>query len=100
ILAEFIKGVRNETVELHTKQNTLSVDAGTMKTAILCFDASEYPIIPKINQKIKQTLPVVVLHGMITNIIDSIASSESRPELAGAFLDFQKGHTVLAATDS
>jgi len=100
IFSDFVRGVKNETLTLSTKQNTLFVDGGSMKTSILGFDATEYPIIPKINQANPYTLPAQTLQSMLGNITDSIALSESRPELAGAFVSFLNDSTVVAATDS
>jgi DNA polymerase-3 subunit beta len=100
ILADFIRTIQSETVTLSTKQNTLSVDGGSFHTTILCFDAAEYPLIPKIAATNTRTIPANTLQKMIATVTDSIAVSESRPELAGALFGFQAESTIVAATDS
>jgi len=99
MLADFVRSAPGENVVLELKQNTLSAQAGSYRTTILCFDASEYPITPKVEGGQQYIIPAAVLRQLISTTADSIASSDSRPELAGALLRFDAGATVMAATD-
>jgi DNA polymerase-3 subunit beta len=98
-LSDFIRGVREDSISLELKQNTLTVRAGKYRTTILCFDAAEYPIIPKIDGGQTMNVPAKDLNGLISVVSDSIAASDSRPELAGALLRFESDGIVMAATD-
>lgn len=98
-LSDFIKGIPEENVVLELKQNTLTVRAGKYRTTILCFDASEYPIIPKIEGGVTYPVQASDLAQLIATVSDSIAASDSRPELAGAYLRFDTDAIVMAATD-
>lgn len=98
-LSDFIKNAPEENISLELKQNTLHVQTGSYTTTILCFDASEYPIIPKIEGGILFQIPVDILQKLITTISDSVAISDSRPELAGAFLQIEQDEIIMAATD-
>ena len=98
-LSDFVRSAPGENVVLDLKQNTLSAQAGSYRTTILCFDASEYPITPKVEGGHQYTVPAGVLRHLISTVSDSIASSDSRPELAGALLRFDTDATVMAATD-
>lgn len=98
-LSDFIRGVRDETLGLELKQNTLTVRAGKYRTTILCFDAAEYPIIPKVDSGLSFAVKAQDLHSLIEIVSDSIAASDSRPELAGAYLRFESDAVVMAATD-
>ena len=82
MLADFIRSAPGENVVLDLKQNTLSVQAGSYRTTILCFDASEYPITPKVEGGHQYTVSAEALRQLIYTCSDSIASSDSRPELA------------------
>jgi DNA polymerase-3 subunit beta len=84
---------------MELKQNTLTVQAGSYRTTILCFNASEYPIIPKIEAKEKFTIDAQDFQKLLGAVSDSIALSDSRPELAGALIRFEKDQTIMAATD-
>lgn len=100
ILSDFIRGASHETVTLGVQGNTLTVQAGSFKTTILGFDGSEFPIIPKLSATHTRVMPASTLRGMLVSITDCIALSDSRPELAGAMLEFQPSSTILVATDS
>lgn len=98
-LSDFVRGIKEEAVSLELKQNTLTVRAGSYRTTILCFDAAEYPIIPKVEGGQEYVVPAQGLRGLIGTVGDSVAASDSRPELAGAFLRFETDAVVMAATD-
>jgi DNA polymerase-3 subunit beta len=100
ILSDCVRGVKGDTITLTTEQNTLTINTGTFTTTLLGFDAAEYPIIPKVESSHLTNIDARILQKMIIGVIDSIALSESRPELAGALLNFQPTETILAATDS
>ncbi len=98
-LSEFVRSAPGESVALDLKQNTLGVQAGSYHTTILCFDAAEYPIIPKVVDGKRYVLAAGELRNLIGTVLDSIASSDSRPELAGALIRFDEDATTFAATD-
>lgn len=98
-LSDFIRNAPGDTVTLELKQNTLTISAGSYKTTILCFDASEYPIIPKIENGQKFTIASKTFKNLISSVVDSISTSDSRPELTGALLKFEDGFISMAATD-
>ncbi len=99
VFLDFIRSTPNDIVSLELKQNTLHVRIGNYQTTILCFDASEYPILPKIEGGSVYTLSAQTLRRLIDGVGDSIALSDSRPELAGALLCFENERTTMAATD-
>lgn len=98
-LADFVRNAPGENIVLDLKHNTLSAQAGSYQTTILCFDATEYPLTPKVEGGQQYSVPTATLRQLINSVSDSIASSDSRPELAGAFLRFDQDATVMAATD-
>lgn len=100
ILSDLVRASRADVVSLSTNQNTLDVRAGDYKTSILCFDASEYPIIPRLEGGTVLQIPIGDFHSLVAAAADSIASSDARPELAGALLRSNDSTLLLAATDS
>ncbi|MCC6405034.1 MAG: DNA polymerase III subunit beta [Candidatus Yanofskybacteria bacterium] len=98
-LADFVKGIPGDTLEMVVRQNTLTVSSGSYQTSILCFDAAEYPIIPRIEDGKQYTVPTETLQRLIETVGDSIATSDSRPELSGALLRFNGDSVSMAATD-
>ena len=100
ILGDLARAAQGDTVSLSLKQNVLTIESGAYKTTVLCFDAAEYPIIPKIEGGVRYTVQASDVLRLFTSVADSIAASESRPELAGAYLRFASDGTIAAATDS
>ncbi len=100
VLSDFVNIVSEDTVTLTTKNNSVFINSAAYKTQILGHDTHEYPIIPKIKSDPLCTLPVAALRAALTATADSIAISETRPELAGLFFSFLGGEIVFSATDS
>lgn len=99
MLFDFVRGAPGESISLELKQQTLTAQAGSYTTTILCFDATEYPIIPKIDGGSEYHISSSDLRRLISSTATSIASTDSRPELAGALLRFEHDTTTMAATD-
>src|SRR3989338_8559081 len=100
IISDFIGNILDDKVSLTTKNNILSINSERYKTQILGFDAKDFPIIPKIKSKPLAAIPVKLIRNSLVAVLDSVAISETRPELAGVFVDFDKDKIVFAATDS
>src|SRR3989344_3398580 len=100
IISDFIGNITDDKVSLTTKNNILSINSERYKTQILGFDAKDFPIIPKIKSKPLAIIPVKLLRNSLMTVLDSVAVSETRPELAGVFMDFNNDRIVFAATDS
>lgn len=100
IFSDFISNINDEKVTLITKNNVLNINADKYKTQILGFDPKEFPLIPKINNEPFSVVPAKTLKSGLTAVLDSIAVSEARPELAGVFIDFTPQQIIFAATDS
>ncbi len=99
IIADLARAARADTVSLSVKQNVLSFDSGSYHTAVLCFDAGEYPIIPRVEDATAFSVGAREFADLLGSVIDSIASSDARPEIAGALVRFQTNGLTVAATD-
>ncbi len=100
IISDFIGNIVDDKVSLTTKSNILSIDLEKYKTQILGFDAKDFPIIPKIKSKPLAFIPTKLLKTSLMTVLDSVAVSETRPELAGVFIEFNNDKIIFAATDS
>lgn len=100
IISDFIGNIIDDKVSLTTKNNILSINSERYRTQILGFDAKDFPIIPKIKSKPIAVIPTKLLRNSLITVLDSVAVSETRPELAGVFIDFNNDKIVFAATDS
>jgi len=100
IFSDFINNVNEESITLTTKNNSLLINSKKYKTQILGFDTKEYPIIPKIKESGICIISAKQLQTALSQVIDSVALSESRLELAGLYARFKSNELTLAATDS
>ncbi|OGM99629.1 MAG: DNA polymerase III subunit beta [Candidatus Yanofskybacteria bacterium RIFCSPHIGHO2_02_FULL_41_29] len=100
LFSEFINNLNEEKITLTTKNNILNINTDKYKTQILGFDPKDFPIIPKIKSDQYLNIPAKILKTGLSTIIDSMAISEARPELAGVFIQFTSKQLILASTDS
>ncbi len=100
ILADFVNNTTEEALTLTTKNNSLLIQSKAYKTQILGFETKEFPIIPRIKEGAICEIPGRILKSALLTTADSIAASESRPELAGLFARFSDNKVTFAATDS
>lgn len=97
---ELINNISEDKINLHVKNNILFINSNKYKTQILGFDTKEFPIIPKIKEAPVAIINSRVLKNLLSSVIDSVALSETRPELASVYADFSLGKIILASTDS
>lgn len=100
VSSDFINNVSDEKVTLYTKNNILFINSEKYKTQILGFDPKDFPIIPKLKIEPVAVIPSKILRNMFYAVADAIALSETRPELAGVYADFNSKKITFAATDS
>lgn len=100
IFSDFIKNLEGDKLSLTTKNNILSVNNEKYKTQILGFNPKDFPIIPKIKDDTLFLIPSKILKSAFSMILDSMAISETRPELSGAYVQFNTNKLTVAATDS
>ncbi|MDO8496603.1 MAG: DNA polymerase III subunit beta [bacterium] len=100
IFSDFVKNLEGDKLNLVTKNNILSINNEKYKTQILGLDPKEFPIIPKIKNDALFSISAKILKSALSIVLDSMAISETRPELSGAYIQFNSNKFILAATDS
>ncbi len=100
IFSDFLSNLTEEKITLTTKNNILSINTEKYKTQILGFDPKDFPIIPKIKSNSFFNIPAKVLKTGLLSVLDSVAVSETRPELSGIYIQVTPNRFILAATDS
>lgn len=99
-LTSFVSSLPEEKILLEQKDNTLIVECKNFKTNIKGLAAEDFPIIPKIE---KEDFIEMSVHGFcqgLSQVVDNVASSQTRPEISGVYLLFEKDKITMAATDS
>lgn len=104
LLSEYVNLLPNEQVLLELEsEDFVRVSAPNSQTKIKGIIADDFPVIPQIEKKNPYKVNVKELKNAISQVIFAVASSESRPEISGVFMSFNKqevGKLVLAGTDS
>lgn len=100
VSTDFINNVSDEKITLYTKNNVVFINSDKYKTQILGFDPKDFPIIPKLKGGPVTVISSKILRNMFYSVADAIAVSETRPELAGVYMDFSSKNITFAATDS
>lgn len=100
IFSDFINSVSDEKVSLISKNNILTVNSEKYKTQIYGLSGEDFPIIPKIKEGILTTIQSGVLKDALESVIDSVAISETRPELSGIYVSANNQGMSFVATDS
>ena len=100
IFSDFINNIRDEKITLKSKDNTLLASSNNYQTKIIGFSAKDFPIIPRTKEKPFNMVEAGNLFDLFNTVIDATALSDTRPELAGVFVNFLTETVEAAATDS
>ena len=100
IFYDFVSNLGEDKITLTTKNNSLLINTDKYKTQILGFESKDFPIIPKIKNNVSSVIPLKIIKSGLSSVLDSVAISETRPELAGVFVQFTDKNIIFAATDS
>lgn len=105
LLSDYIAFLPSGKVDLELKDTILTVKSGVSETKINGIPATEFPVIPRVNEGNVYKIPSEALQKALSSVIFAVAQTEARPELTGVFFSLQneegkEGKLVLAATDS
>ena len=103
LLSDFVNSLPTEQVsmELNGKSQTLNVRSDRYRADIKGIDASDFPILPTVDQGLHISVDAGVLRAMISQVTIAAATDESRPILTGILtvLDPDMGRITMAAAD-
>lgn len=100
IFFDFISNIKEKEINFQLKENILNIQTDYLKTKIVCFDPKDFPIIPKLKDSEYAVLAGKILKNALSSVFDSISLSQTRPELNGVFVKFDKDKICFASTDS
>ena len=99
-LSSFISLISEEQVNLETKDNTLFLKGESYKSQIKGLDAEDFPIIPEVSEDIWVEMDSKLFSQAMLQVVDFCALTQTRLELSGIYLSFEKGQLKIVATDS
>lgn len=98
---EYLSSIDEEKVELTAKDNKIDVIGKKTKTQIKGLAASEYPLIPQINDELVSfKIDSQKIKEAIANCVFACAQDETRPVLTGVLIKIDKNNFTFTATDS
>src|SRR3989344_5962825 len=100
-LLQFIQNLPNTRVGIETKNNTLHIETEQNKIKIPITSVNEFPLVPKIQPTKTITLQKgLVLKKALQQVLNSIATSYSLPEITGVLWVVEPYTLKLVSTDS
>ncbi len=100
LITDFVNNLPNKKIELKTKDNQLTIKSEKFKATLNGLSADDYPIIPKLKDKPILKIKGNILKNDLSQVVEMASISESRPEISGIYLKFDKDLIELVATDS
>jgi len=100
LLSDYINLLPNVRIDFRLEDGSLHIESEAGKTIIKGSPADEFPLIPQVEKKIGHELGAKTFRRAVGQVIFAAAFDESRPEISGVFMNFDKNELVLAATDS
>lgn len=101
---DYVSLLPNEVIHLSTQGEQLVVECGSHKTKIHGLSSTDFPLVPKVEGGLSFQIPVEELRAALGQVLFSVATNESRPELTGVYMHFfpldQELRLTLASTDS
>ncbi|HLD20915.1 MAG TPA: DNA polymerase III subunit beta [Patescibacteria group bacterium] len=101
---DYVSLLPNETIRIEADDQSAQVECGTYKTKINGLTSSEFPLVPRVQGELSVQIPVDDFKRALSQVLFSVASNESRPELTGVSFQFfpyeGEGRLTMAATDS
>jgi DNA polymerase-3 subunit beta len=101
---DYVSLLPNEVIHLETNGDQVLVECGGHKTKIHGMNAADFPLVPKVEGEMSFQIPIDDLKTALSQVLFSVATNESRPELTGVLMHFypfqQEMRLTLATTDS
>ncbi len=104
LFADYVSLLPKEKVDILQDGNTLGISCGSYQTKLHGVHASEFPLIPSVDEQYKFSVKASEFRKTIGQVLFAVAPNESRPEISGVLFRFSTGADgltlTLAATDS
>jgi len=101
---DYVSLLPNEVIHLEVVGEQLVIACGSHKTKIHGLSAADFPLVPKVEGELSFQIPIEDLRASLSQVLFSVATNESRPELTGVNMHFfpldQEMRLTLATTDS
>jgi len=104
LFSDYVGLLPNDQVRVELVENDfLKADCLNSATKLKGIAADDFPVIPQIGKEKAYSLKIADFKKAISQVIFAVAPSETRPEISGVFMSFNriaKNKVTLAGTDS
>lgn len=100
LLSDYISLLPQERIDLSTEENYLKINCQGQRTKINTQDSTDFPLIPKVKKEKGYIVLAEDFKTAVSEVSFATSSSETRPEISGVYMLFDKKEITLAATDS
>lgn len=103
LLSDYVNLLNNDQVKIELKTDDfLQISCGNSETKIKGLVSDDFPVIPKIEKERPYGVKTADFKNALSQVIFAISTSETRPEISGILMCFnkQKGKLTIVGTDS
>lgn len=101
LLIWYINLINDDNIDIESNSDdSVKITTGSWKIKIKWFNASEFPLIPKIKEETNLTINWGIIKKSIEKTLFSSAEWNIRPTLAWIFMNIKWNETIFATTDS
>lgn len=100
LFSNFINNLPNKIIDIEGQNNVIKIKCGNFKANIKGLNSKDFPIIPQIKEDVFEEISNEELKNGLSQTINCVAISETRPEISGVLMNFTKPDIKIVATDS
>ena len=100
LITDFVNSLKRENIALSVEDKKLTVKGENHQTTIRGLEASDFPVIPEVDDKYSITTKCSKLSEALARVVFAMSVDEARQELNGALLQVGDKECIIVATDS
>lgn len=100
ILNNLISNLMDKKIILESKANNFIIKSQNYQATIKGLTSKDFPIIPKIEKRYSFEMSVASLRAGLMSVVNSVALTDTRPEISGVLFDLTDTTLKLVSTDS
>jgi len=100
VLMDYVSLLPSGNITISLEGAELSVTSAGSKTTLKGLSAEDFPVIPKVTDGIRFSLPAAQLKTALSQTVFAVAMDDARPEISGVLFHLHGTELTLAATDS
>lgn len=100
LLSQFVNNLPNKNINLEVSNSKLYLNCDNIKASINGLNAEDFPIIPLVKNDLILSINSKILKDSLGSVVNSAATSDSRPEISSIYVKINPDQIKFVATDS